>query len=348
MHFKSALIVCAVYYLTSAWSIGLNSDQLQLLNKQFENYKKAKNGISEEQIAQFVYETFGMKWDDPSIIYGYDSDEYDSTNLFYLLRALAEHDNKSSDKFKGNRLTPFEVDFFLEEFVTCIGSYEQPRYLALQELSKAFQYWKTMNDALNAKLEKLKSEKGDDYVLHAGEFLLIMLEIKPVGRGLTIAQIEMFDTLYEAHKTSGSVDRVACEKVFEELGITVNDELELLFNSQRPAGILLMDLIILAAERNTAVEENELSVLSLCEVISAINEFQMLDGNTNGVLSPNEYASFVDESSPFLIESEEPVKNLKNYLKKFDGVNVINVAEYMEVVFFIDKHTEDCPYSTKF
>ncbi|XP_050439934.1 uncharacterized protein LOC126845328, partial [Adelges cooleyi] len=235
------------------------------------------------------------------------------------------------------KLTFSDVSFYLEEF----EDDNELGYLNIQQLSKKFNNWKSVNNALNAKSVELKKEKGDDHEIMATEFLLIMMEINPTGNGLTIAQIEMFDGLYEAHKTSGSVDRVACEKVFKELGMTVNDELELLFNSQRPAGRLLMDLIILAAERNTAVEENELSVLSLNDVVTAINEFIKMDNNNDCLLSPKEYENYVDTSRTVFKGSEETVEKAKHCLSKFDDIQTINALDYIKAVFFIQNHTNE-------
>ncbi|XP_050439219.1 uncharacterized protein LOC126844838 [Adelges cooleyi] len=308
-------------------STGLNGVQLKRLHELFENHSTTTtNAVNQEQIAQVVKSCFELKWEDTKIMSGYNIGDPDSVNLYYLLHALAEKGKKSSDKVK--KLTFSDVSFYLEEFEEC----NKFGYLKLQQLSKVFSNWKTVNDALNAKSEELRTEKGDDYVIIATEFLLFMMDIKPAGHGLTIAQIEMFDSLYEAYKTSGSVDRVACEKVFEVFSITVNDELELLFKSHQPAGILLMDLIILAAERNTAVEENKLSVLSLCDVVSAINDFVKMDRNNDCVLSSNEYENYVYESDTGFTGSAETVEKAGHYLSKFNGkVNLNNVIILINV-----------------
>ncbi|XP_050434938.1 uncharacterized protein LOC126842100 [Adelges cooleyi] len=335
MHFKSTLFVSMMLCLTSTWSTGLDSVQLKRLHELYENHSTPTNGVNEEQIAQVVNEYFGLEWKDTEKMFNYNKDESDSFNLYQLLLALAEKGEKSYDKVK--KLTFSDVSFYLEEF----EDDNELGYLNIQQLSKKFNNWKSVNNALNAKSVELKKEKGDDHEIMATEFLLIMMEINPTGNGLTIAQIEMFDGLYEAHKTSGSVDRVACEKVFKELGMTVNDELELLFNSQRPAGRLLMDLIILAAERNTAVEENELSVLSLNDVVTAINEFIKMDNNNDCLLSPKEYENYVDTSRTVFKGSEETVEKAKHCLSKFDDIQTINALDYIKAVFFIQNHTNE-------
>ncbi|XP_050434990.1 uncharacterized protein LOC126842143 [Adelges cooleyi] len=353
MHnFKIALTVCVVCFITSAWSVGLNSDQLNRLNNLFENHKTSTGGVSEKQIAGVVKETFGIEWEQILDDFSYVSDEPDSTNLYFLLTTLAQQENKKSDDIEVKWLTPFEVDFFLKEFDTCVESHDQPEYLTLEQLSETFKYWKTIHFALDQKFKKLKTGNGDNskqdnHIVNAAEFLLIMLEMKPDGRGLTLAQIGKFADLYETHKRAAvGINPFASRKVFEELGITINSELQLLFESAQPAGILLIELILAAAELNKDVGE-ESPVLSLCEVVTAIREFVGLDLSNDGVLMPKEYANYVEKAKQILIRSTNPTENARRYLMKFDGINNRNVADYMQVVFFIVEHTKHCPYDAK-
>ncbi|XP_050434893.1 uncharacterized protein LOC126842075 [Adelges cooleyi] len=173
-----------------------------------------------------------------------------------------------------------------------------------------------------------------------------MLEIKPDGRGLTLAQVGKFSGLHETHKrATGGINPFASRKVFEELGITINSELQVLFETVQPAGKLLIELILAAAELNKDVGERS-RVLSLCEVVIAIQKFNNLDLINDGVLIPKEYANFVKKSKQILKWSTKPTENALRYLMKFDGINNRNIADYMQVVFFIDKHTKHCPYAT--
>ncbi|XP_050431602.1 uncharacterized protein LOC126840136 [Adelges cooleyi] len=160
MHFKNALTVCAVYILTSAWSIELDSAQLIKLNKLFEDHKMSTNEISEKTIAKVVEKTFRTEWKPLLVDFEYEKNQFDSTNLYNLLRALGQGNIKNSKDIKADGLTPFELDFFLEEFDTCLESYEHPKYINFQQLSESFKYWKTMKDALNRKIDEYKIEYG--------------------------------------------------------------------------------------------------------------------------------------------------------------------------------------------
>ncbi|XP_050431603.1 uncharacterized protein LOC126840137 [Adelges cooleyi] len=145
----------------------------------------------------------------------------------------------------------------------------------------------------------------------------------------------MFVSLYEEHKMSDSIHPAASETVFDDIGIAINHKLKVLFESGQPVGTLLVDLMSVAAERNTAVRKNELR-LSLCEIITAIKEFIEIDVDDNGVLSPAEYANFVEMAYILLGKSAETNEKVKYYLMKFDGINSTSAAEYMVVVFFMD------------
>ncbi|XP_050444100.1 uncharacterized protein LOC126847748 [Adelges cooleyi] len=346
MHFKSALIVCVVYFLTSAWSVGLNSDQLIELNKLFGNHKKCTHGVDEEDVSKVVREFFGIKWKRPEINFAFYPNEPDSINLSNLLRVLAEKD-KRSDNIKAKIHKYFDVNFFLDEFITVCESYDQPGYLNLQQLSEVFSYWETITVRLNEKIKELKIAIGGNahrHLINAADFLLIMLEIKPVGNGITPAQAEKFGRLYEEHKTPGlviTIDPDESEKVFNELGITIDDELKLLFISNRPAEILLKDLILAAAERTGAFEEEKLRVISTSEVVYAINDFNVTDADKDGLLSPHEYSGHEDDLDSILKPmevSEEVIEDLQIYLKKFDGKKKLNFAEFVVTVTFVDIH----------
>ncbi|XP_050444054.1 uncharacterized protein LOC126847720 [Adelges cooleyi] len=339
MHFKSALIVCAVYFLTSAWSIELNSDQLEELKKLYENCKKTTNGISKDEIAHVVKETFGIEWENLQTNFEYHSNLPDSVNLINLLWALAATDNQTIDKVKVNALISNEVSIFLEEFVAEAELHKQRGYINLQQLSEVFEHWKMVNDALNAKRKVLKTENPDDYVMNAVEFLLLMIEIKPEGYGLNQAQIEMFGNLYEAHKTSDGIDPVESEKVFNELGISINDELRQLFKSTGPAEVLLIDLIVAAAERNKATEENEWKLLSPSEVVFYVNQFNEIDDDNDGLVSLDEYADFMNMLEKVLANNlPEAIEKMQDYLKSFYSIKTINVVVHMEYVLFMTKH----------
>ncbi|XP_050431052.1 uncharacterized protein LOC126839685 isoform X3 [Adelges cooleyi] len=298
MHFKCALIFCALYLLTSAWSTGLNSDQLELLQDLYKPYKLTSHEVSVETIRQVVENTFKMEYS--TIEFIFSSDESDSMNLFYLLWIVVDNEVKRTDKIK---------------------------------LSAVFNYWPTINHAFNKKFKNLET---DEYtVMNAVDFLLTMMDIKPKGRGLILAQIEMFVDLYEAHKTSDGINADASREVFQKLGIQIEDDLKNLFESKRSPEILLMDLIIVAAERNITVPKNEIRVGSVIEVVNGTQEFITMDKNGDGLLSSDEYAAdlkyMIMSDLATSKESPEVFDRAQHYINIFKANKAINVAEYTEI-----------------
>ncbi|XP_050431051.1 uncharacterized protein LOC126839685 isoform X2 [Adelges cooleyi] len=314
MHFKCALIFCALYLLTSAWSTGLNSDQLELLQDLYKPYKLTSHEVSVETIRQVVENTFKMEYS--TIEFIFSSDESDSMNLFYLLWIVVDNEVKRTDKIKKH----FKL-------------HNQKGYIYLQQLSAVFNYWPTINHAFNKKFKNLET---DEYtVMNAVDFLLTMMDIKPKGRGLILAQIEMFVDLYEAHKTSDGINADASREVFQKLGIQIEDDLKNLFESKRSPEILLMDLIIVAAERNITVPKNEIRVGSVIEVVNGTQEFITMDKNGDGLLSSDEYAAdlkyMIMSDLATSKESPEVFDRAQHYINIFKANKAINVAEYTEI-----------------
>ncbi|XP_050444108.1 uncharacterized protein LOC126847755 [Adelges cooleyi] len=348
MHFKSTLIVCAVYFLSSAWSNGLTGDQLTRLSEVFKDYKITIDQVDQKKLGQIIEESFGIRYDEPES-FGYTLGQPDSMNLVNLLRNLpyrlnaCSYNIDSDNTFQVKRLRTIDVTVFLDEFVQHIISNDQPGYLTFEQLSKLFKDWKTFNKALNAKIKELKLKNDVNYVMNAVDFLLMMMEIKPAGGGLTLAQLEKFDSLYENRNTqTGSIDPAASEEVFKELGLTTEElsELKPLFDSSDSAATLLVDLIVAAAERNKMVAENDITAFCLTEVITTMMTFKHIDSNHDGVLSPNEYDGFMEDVISYL--SEESVKATEkgqNYIKKFDNEDkTLNFAKYMEIVLLCTKY----------
>ncbi|XP_050444257.1 uncharacterized protein LOC126847892 [Adelges cooleyi] len=272
--------------------------------------------------------------EDSTLEIRFRSDQPDSMNLFNLLWTLVDNKVKRVDKTKVKKLTFLEVTLYLDEFEELFKSHNQNGYIYLKQLSGFFGYWQTINYALHKKFKNLET---DDYtVMNAVDFLLTIMDIKPKGRGLTLAQIEMFVDLYEAHKTSDGIDADASGEVFQTLGIQIEDDLKNLLTSKRSPEVLLMDLIIVAAERNITVPKNEIRVYTVIEVVTGTRQFMKMDKNGDGLLSPDEYAAdFEYESTRDLAsskESPEVFDRAQHYINNiFKANKAINVAEFTEI-----------------
>ncbi|XP_050422370.1 uncharacterized protein LOC126834474 [Adelges cooleyi] len=226
MHFKSALIVCVVYFLTSARSGGLNSDQLKELDKLFAIQKEVTGGISEKEIAQIVEKTSGMEWKNLGIMFKYNSNKRDFTNFQDLLEKLADID-KTSDTTEVETLKSFEVNFLLDKFMELYEFNKQPGYLTVQQLLKVFDYWRKQNNFLKELFKELEYKKGVGCEINAVEFLLIWLEIKTevcANNDCLVSFGEVADGEDDLNSTSTSMEK--------------SEEAEYLFNKSYDEGYL--------------------------------------------------------------------------------------------------------------
>ncbi|XP_050440152.1 uncharacterized protein LOC126845533 [Adelges cooleyi] len=348
MYFKSAVSVFAVYFLTSVWSIGLNSVQLKLLNTL---YKNSPTGITDNDSTQFVKQYFGIE--PATNIFRNDPILTNLVNLNYALRWLVINDNLNSDQVKNKKLNPFEVDYYLDVFFTHAVTHQHPGLFTVDELSGVDKTLGLL--AIQEEISKeLEINKDEIYFMNAIEFLLVMLYIKPKGNGLTLEQLEKFVKLYEFHSTLPGIDSEACKKVFQELGIKMTEhESKILLQSNESIEKVLMNLMKFAAERSNTVEKNESKLLGQNEIVACINKFNQLDNRCDGLLRYDKYSSFVDKLKMVLNEMKGSEKDShtfekgKNILKKFDGSNGVGVkkllhfAEFAEIVLFCITHIEE-------
>ncbi|XP_050424275.1 uncharacterized protein LOC126835619 [Adelges cooleyi] len=215
MHFKTAVILCALYLLTSARSIGLNSTQLCEIIDLYENHKMSAGRIAEEKITQLMENFFGIQ--ESKKLFDRDSNGNNAVDLKMLLLTLAYKDKKTHDCFQTQMLTPFEVEFFLSVFTEHANSSNQDGRLSLQQLPGVLEDFKLDDTEIDKVVKKLKVDKKKrifskagytmskflnlnsikaQFVINEADFLLIMLEIKPEGYGLDLQQIEKFVDLY--------------------------------------------------------------------------------------------------------------------------------------------------------
>ncbi|XP_050421369.1 uncharacterized protein LOC126833842 isoform X2 [Adelges cooleyi] len=342
MLLKSAVyIICAVHFLTSAWGTGLNRDQLNTVIRMYEN-----DEISGKETAQIMENMFGIK--SFRNVFKYDSKVSGSVNLKELLLALAYEDKPISDCFECQMLTAFEVELFLNVFAGHVKNDEQEGYLTPQLLKDVFEDLKIDGAELLVEDLKAKNSAVDSSAINPGDFLLIMLDIKPEGNGLNQALIKKLVDLYKFHKTNnGSIDTLEVHKIFKEFDMATTEHESKIFKSNRPAEKELMELVIVTAERNRTVKKNEDGVLCTEQIRRYVHGFTELDLNKDGLLSAEETSGFLDELEEFLEYLGAPEKdsatreNSKNYLTNiyFDGDKNINIAEFLEIIWFYSEKT---------
>ncbi|XP_050424263.1 uncharacterized protein LOC126835611 [Adelges cooleyi] len=198
MHFKSAVILCALYLLTSAWSIGLNSKQLIEIIRLYDNHTMSASKITKNNITQLMKEFFEIQ--EPEELFDCDSNGGIDVDLNKLLLTLAYNDKITHDCFKTQMLTSFEVEFFLRVFTEHAISPDQDGYISLQQLPGVLKYLKVDDTEIQKVVENLKVKQKNNnflkavymmskflnlnsikslFVIHEADFLLIMLLMKP-------------------------------------------------------------------------------------------------------------------------------------------------------------------------
>ncbi|XP_050424364.1 uncharacterized protein LOC126835667 [Adelges cooleyi] len=325
MHFKSAVILCAVYFFTSVRSTGLHEDQIK---KCIELYKNRDEKNIASVIARTMRNVFGIEY--PNEVFKYDSKEPYHTHFTDLFLVLAY--NGTITRFEDTTLMPFEVELYLKMFNKHAAAALIPQrgYLDRNQLSDVF---KDLNINGKEKTEAVKlvpwsqvSDKGVG-LCSAAELLLIMLHILPEGNGLNQSQIEDLNKLYKTD--TACIDRLKIQEILIEFGMATESNKDLLlFKSNRPAAIVLMELMIITAERSKTVHKNE-TVLSTQEVRILISHFKKLDTDHDGLLSDDEAKQF-----PEGLLTNNPQDSIKS-----TGLNSGQIEKCIEVY----KNREDIP-----
>ncbi|XP_050435482.1 uncharacterized protein LOC126842513 [Adelges cooleyi] len=152
MHFKSAVILCAVNFISSVWSIGLNKDQIEICIRVNDN---SNPGTFTRNITDEGYYNLAIK---------------------KAFLELAYTDKKELDSFGVPMLTTIEVEFYLNKFNEHLQLNGQNRYLTEGQLSVLFNQLH-LTEGEKAMVEQLAEGKRGK--VHSAAFLSIMLEILP-------------------------------------------------------------------------------------------------------------------------------------------------------------------------
>ncbi|XP_050421920.1 uncharacterized protein LOC126834196 isoform X2 [Adelges cooleyi] len=336
MHFKSAVILCALYLITSAWSFGLNSEQLTEIIRLYENHKMSSSEITAETITKFKKEFFGIQ--EPEKIIPCDSspklpteptamteddtctDEANAVDLKKLLLTLAYEDKKTHDSFKTQMLTYFEVEFFLRVFTEHAMSSDQNGCIGVQQLPELLKDLKLKKTEIENIVEKHKVK----FVINEADFLLIMLETKPEGYGLDLDQIQMLINLYHFDYISdtGRIDPKEVQDLFIEFNMArPKHDSKLLFECNRSPAKELMELVLVTAERSRKKYTRK-GFIHTTIVRSILSDFVEHDKNGDCLLSKKELATMMKSIKThwFVIPDLSCPRNnegSKTYIAKF-------------------------------
>ncbi|XP_050444492.1 uncharacterized protein LOC126848034 [Adelges cooleyi] len=315
MHFKSAVILCAVNFISSVWSTGLNKDQIEICIRMSD---PSNPGILHyiRIIKDLMKSGFGIE--KPEEIFQHDPRDYYCHTFKRAFLALAYSDNKTSDSFGVPMLTTFEIEYYINKFHEHLQLNGQYSFLSKEQLLDLFGKLHLTEDE-KAKAESLANREGDK--IQSAILLSIMLEILPEGNGLNEAQIEEFIELYRYQDTvTRCIEPLKIQNILNTIHMAIEPlEESMLFKSNRPFAKVLMELVIITAERFRTDNKKDEIVLSTKEIRSLLYEFTERDRNRDGVLFGNEASKFVRE---FIAKNPQiPTLNF-NY-------NEIHVAKFL-------------------
>ncbi|XP_050419780.1 uncharacterized protein LOC126832829 isoform X1 [Adelges cooleyi] len=172
MHFKIAVILCALYFITSAWSNGLSKAQIETVAKMYKGNEKSLKKICK------MAEHFGIK--NPKL-FECGPENPESTVLEKFLIALATDDNTIAGESKEGKVIDADtVVLYIELFHSfdvdgngVISGEECPNLVKILT--------KTIDMSENIKEKKLAVEKLENNVatlndeINLAEFLKIII-----------------------------------------------------------------------------------------------------------------------------------------------------------------------------
>ncbi|XP_050440954.1 protein PFC0760c-like isoform X3 [Adelges cooleyi] len=240
MHFISAVILCALYFVTVTQSIGLFKVQIKHIVAVFSGYKDCKNEIPMKEVLDMT-KMMGVK----NMTFEFKKDMNNNQNLQDLLVFLANSEKKT-DRWTFRMLTSFEVQLLVSLFEARdrMGNND-----GLLEYSEVLQVIDAL--VLESKVRMLlKAEfQEGDKTINAAEFLKGYLVAKKSGKGLDKKQVEELNNIKNHKKVDEHIDDVEITNFYKKLSI-VKDEYNSLVDlkTTRTAPFVLQELMVNSSE----------------------------------------------------------------------------------------------------
>ncbi|XP_050440985.1 uncharacterized protein LOC126845949 [Adelges cooleyi] len=240
MHFISAVILCALYFVTVTQSIGLLKVQIKHIVAVFSGYKDCKNEIPMKEVLDMT-KMMGVK----NMTFEFKKDMNNNQNLQDLLVFLANSEKKT-DRWTFRMLTSFEVQLLVSLFEARdrMGNND-----GLLEYSEVLQVIDAL--VLESKVRmllKAEFQEGDE-TINAVEFLNGYLAAKRSGKGLDKKQIDELIKIKDHKKVGERLDPVEIKQFFINLSL-VKDEYKshLDFKTTRTVQLVLQELVVNSSE----------------------------------------------------------------------------------------------------
>ncbi|XP_050427187.1 uncharacterized protein LOC126837345 isoform X2 [Adelges cooleyi] len=322
MQFKSAVIFCALYFVTVTQSVGLNKDQVQKIVIFFKGHGKPISKIPNEGIEKLV-DDFGMNnFSDLN----YNNGMTYAQKVQDLLVFLANYDKRFDDWWKESILSSYEVKVYMGAFNIYDLNGTHDGLLDFNEVRQVIDVF-NLDDADKNRLAAAFDKS--DVAINASEFLLGFMREKTEGRGLDVDRIQDLIDLHNNHRTHGDhIDSDKIKEFFKKLSIVKNDHEDQLldFKSIRTSAFELQELSVVSAEYNKDVDIKAGSVLTTAVVRFLIWQFNTHDDNKNGLLGTVEFKK--------LSKHHFPNEDGSLIVWKFDtdDDNRLNIAEFFMAI----------------
>ncbi|XP_050429650.1 uncharacterized protein LOC126838911 [Adelges cooleyi] len=285
MHFKIAVVLCALYFVTMTQSVGVNLVQVQLI---VDLVKESENTVDEIPPEQFISKLVEMGVDNVEG-WNYEAGTTDGQKTQSLMVYLAKN-NKTEDSWEFTSLSSQEVIVYLSLFT--YHDKQGPVVDGLvnhKELENIFNGLRLNRGEIGNLAVFLK----DDETVNFAEFLLAFLGIKfrgigELNRGLDMSQITFLSINILQNKNNDYIESEKIKEFINWLPIIsgVHDALE--FERFQKWPLEMQELVVVSAEYNTTANDKNGVVISTSEVRGHIWSFAVSDTNRDGFLSRNE------------------------------------------------------------
>ncbi|XP_050440981.1 uncharacterized protein LOC126845947 isoform X16 [Adelges cooleyi] len=334
MHIKSAVILCALYFVTVTQSIGLSKGQLEHIVKLFCEYKKSNNLIPMEGVTALMEK---MRVENNSD-FKLNEDKTNDQNAQDFMVFLATNE-KGTDSWTDQSVTSFEVLILVSLFDKRDRMGTPDGLLNYEEVMEVV-------DALilTSEIRKfLGGEFHEGYEYNAVEVVDGYLTEKTDGKGLDYNQIKQLNIIKDFKKDGVHIDDVEITTFYKKLSL-VKDEYKSLLDlkTTRTAPLALQELMVnsseyyyiqdevyseedtseidnelggiadhhchnkdchtleqhrLTAEHNQGADKTADLIYTTSSVREFIQEFTLLDADKNGALGDHELIDLVKRLS---------------------------------------------------
>ncbi|XP_050440962.1 protein PFC0760c-like [Adelges cooleyi] len=282
MHFKSAVILCALYFVTVTQSIGLSRMQINDIIDVFGNYKYCENELPMEKVLE-ITKILGLK--DMSA-FEFKKDMNNNQTLQDLLVFLANNDKKSDD-WMFRILTSFEVQLLVSLFEAQDRMGNNDGLLEYSEVLQVIDA--LMLESKVRMLLKARFQEGDK-TINAAEFLKGYLVAKKSGKGLDKKQVEELNNIKNHKKVDEHIDDVEITNFYKKLSI-VKDEYNSLVDlkTTRTAPFVLQELMVNSSEYYyREINEKQGYVSPNASIDEGLDNLSVHNIDKNGVLGMKE------------------------------------------------------------